>query len=505
MINYKSIFTILFCFFYYHIYFCQSSEQLKIEQLLKLSDSFKRRNDLKAIKFSKEASKIAEKINDSKKKVVCYLSLAECLDNVSLYKESLIYAEKALKEPVAKESKILRSQIYEIKASSYYSLDLLDQAISSYNKINDVLENDELTEAKIIRIRSHIMLSSIYLYKMNYKEVKKNIDTAQRIIDQLPVKEKKFEMRGLYGILGYYYLDQNKKDSSLIYFKKSLEEAGKRKSASRYAELHALGDFYYSTKEYEKSLNFYIATLNDLKLYSGTDDDYVAQTTKSIADIYAKLGKEDKEKLYLEKFYRQIQKNELRRKQDIQLASSLILQENNFEKESLSTKNKKLFIIVVSVFIILTSLFLGRYYYLKKKTNDLFVSSKQELEFKEEIIVEQKEVTKLLEKKINNAFTEVIELAKSNDPEFYARFREVYPEFTDALLHLNPKLRVSELTLSALIFLGFNSKDISNIMNRSLSTISNRKYNLRKKLNIEKDYTLEIWFENLKKTNSTYT
>jgi len=116
---------------------------------------------------------------------------------------------------------------------------------------------------------------------------------------------------------------------------------------------------------------------------------------------------------------------------------------------------------------------------------------------KEEEIAKKEKVITELEHKVNESFQEVIQLANENNPEFLIRFKEIYPDFIAALLTKEPKLRSSELTLCAYLFLGFNSKDIARITHKSISTIDNRKYNLRKKLNTPFNQSISTYFQSL--------
>ena len=65
------------------------------------------------------------------------------------------------------------------------------------------------------------------------------------------------------------------------------------------------------------------------------------------------------------------------------------------------------------------------------------------------------------------------------------------------LLAKESKLRISELTLCAYIYLGFNTKDIAKYTFRSMSTVKNRKNNLKKKFNLASDENLELWLKGL--------
>ena len=152
------------------------------------------------------------------------------------------------------------------------------------------------------------------------------------------------------------------------------------------------------------------------------------------------------------------------------------------EKVSVLTK----IIIAVLILIAIISLFLIIYKRDLKKKSQLLSKKDNVLNLKEE-------ETQELKLKVNESFEEVIHLAKTNIPEFWGRFQEVYPEFRSRLLARNPELKPSELILSAYIYLGFTAKDIADYTFKAVKTINNNKYNLRKRLDIPTNYDLTIW------------
>lgn len=77
------------------------------------------------------------------------------------------------------------------------------------------------------------------------------------------------------------------------------------------------------------------------------------------------------------------------------------------------------------------------------------------------------------------------------------KFQEVYPDFTNILFAHFPNLLLSELQMLAFIYLGFTNKEISEFTCRSFRTIENRKYRLRKKLNIDTEIDIYFWLNEL--------
>jgi DNA-binding NarL/FixJ family response regulator len=98
--------------------------------------------------------------------------------------------------------------------------------------------------------------------------------------------------------------------------------------------------------------------------------------------------------------------------------------------------------------------------------------------------------------KTSEAFDGIMYLAKNNSPEFWGHFQEKYPDFQKKLLEINSNLKVSELILSAYIYLGFNTKDIAEYTFKAVQTVKNNKYNLRKRLSVPAKDDMVVWFRN---------
>jgi hypothetical protein len=98
----------------------------------------------------------------------------------------------------------------------------------------------------------------------------------------------------------------------------------------------------------------------------------------------------------------------------------------------------------------------------------------------------------------DNKQEEVLELGKKNDPEFLNRFKEVYPEFIDQLLTINPNLESSELIFCAMLKLHFTSKEIASYTLVQHRSVQQKKYRIRKKLNIPGETDIYHFFDTLK-------
>lgn len=92
---------------------------------------------------------------------------------------------------------------------------------------------------------------------------------------------------------------------------------------------------------------------------------------------------------------------------------------------------------------------------------------------------------------------QVMTLAINNDNAFYIKFLELFPDFNQKLLHINPELIISDLEYCALLRLNFSNKQIAQFKRISVRAVESKKYRLRKKLNIDSKANIYIWMLNL--------
>ncbi len=165
-------------------------------------------------------------------------------------------------------------------------------------------------------------------------------------------------------------------------------------------------------------------------------------------------------------------------------------EENNEEKKSI----QKTALLYGGIGVLISLLLLFYFYNQSKK-------KKIQIQKKEQLIVQKESETEDLKQKlsttINDSFEELVEMAKENNPEFLPRFREVYPEFCDKLVQLDPKITSDTLKFCALLKLNFSTKEISDYTFVTIRAVQIRKGRLRKKLNIPSNIDLNVWMVSL--------
>ncbi|WP_449399213.1 helix-turn-helix transcriptional regulator [Chryseobacterium wanjuense] len=98
---------------------------------------------------------------------------------------------------------------------------------------------------------------------------------------------------------------------------------------------------------------------------------------------------------------------------------------------------------------------------------------------------------------MNATFPQLISLAKTNDPFFITRFKEVYPEFSQKLFSMYPDLTDSELKICAYLRLNLTNKEICQYENVTIRAIETRKYRLKKRLGLAPETDLVLWIREL--------
>lgn len=164
----------------------------------------------------------------------------------------------------------------------------------------------------------------------------------------------------------------------------------------------------------------------------------------------------------------------------------------NEERKRLETYRTNVYYLLIFLFIgfLVKAYFIYRYYKkMKRQREKILIENKNLLKTKQE--------NKELHLKINTAFDEVVQLAKENNPEFLARFQEVYPHCYNKLVELYPGLQTSELKFCAMLYLNFSSKDIAEFTFVTPKAVQNRKNRMRKKLNISSEEDLSLWMKKI--------
>lgn len=279
------------------------------------------------------------------------------------------------------------------------------------------------------------------------------------------------------SLIGDYHLEETKDlDSAEFYLSRAITLIKKKEYQTvRPGIIYAYyGKLLVEKKEYKKALEFYekaAVILIKTKRKNKLPDLY-----REMAIVYKNLGDQEKENEYHLKYNQINDSLKLSEKEVIDVSLNESIEKKDTERFSM----KSIFIIGgILLLLVVPGLFL----YFKRHQN----RKKED----DETTAHYEEVK---EKISNEDFTELLELAKSNDLRFLKRFEEINPNLYQNLLKINSQLTKSELSLCAMIWLGLSSKDIADFTFMQHRSVQTKKGRLRKKLNIPSEADLYNFF-----------
>jgi len=487
--NYVLLFSLLFS----GVAFSQTEE---IDDLLKKAEkSYLKYQDLQQFKYARDANLLAKEMGDSKRISQSYLNMAQALSNIGLTKECLLFLNRAASSNYAKKDLLFQCRIMEIKSEIYSQQGLFKQGLKELLKASKSLEKqkDTASREKLGKIYGHI--GNQYYHLENINDALKYYKESKQLLSTFNVNEKIKYLAIYYRCYSSIYMRKGNYDSAYYFSKKSFDINSKINQLT-FLDYANLGDVHAFQKKYKPSIDNYKKSISAIKKDS-MNPAIATILYKNISTNYEMLNDQEKAEKYRTIFEeRNSEDNELKKK-NIEYVVSSILKDKEDEMNA-SQRKSYIWISFGILFILASLLFIYRILRKKIKQKEEKISEvTTTLEQKEKVIFEKNIEAKELKLKVNDTYNELIELAKNNDPTFYFRFQEIYPEFHNTLLKHFPGLRNTELILCAYTFLGFSIKDIAEYTFKSVNTIRNRKQNLRKKFEVPTDQDMGIWLKNL--------
>ncbi|WP_157967942.1 tetratricopeptide repeat protein [Chryseobacterium elymi] len=493
------ILFLFFCFFSGLVFAQKSNSDSYITYIDKYDRSYYKYEYLKALEYAKKANQLAVRANNSKQIANSYQKLATTCLRLGLFNESLIYANMALDQDYIRSDLKMQLDLQEIVGLVYSNLNLKDQAIKSFTEIlNTIPKETRDVDLKKRRAATYFYIGTSFDYEPEYVDsIEKYMRISTGIYEECPQKDVYEDLYFSYLAMGGNYLElKNDKDSAKFYLQKAYDIMQKYDPGYLMIDYNILqGRYYFLAKNYKIALIYYMMAVNELEKLPHDKDNNISVVYKNISEIYDILGDYTKSKEYLEKFsqvsIRILEKN----KKSTEYALKHIL---NIENKKKNTKIRNYIFILVLIVLALSVVALNYYFKEKKKNHKVYRKTQDVLNEKENIIILQEKEAIELKQKANTSFNEILELAKENNPHFLKRFQEVYPEFYNKILKINPNLKPSEISLSAYISLGFSNKEIAEYTFKSIRTIESNRYNLRKKLNLSTEIDFFVWLNSMK-------
>lgn len=462
--------------------FLLGSTSLFSQSLQKAQDDLlKRANENAALiktepeKSFQEAKKIeqeAQKINAKKAELrsienqFIYYKRNNNFEKMITTAQSLSQKAENYKEPVF----LLSGKIYLFEAYMFSGLD--EKAFLQLEEGEKVLNKIHNEDVLSIVTKANFFLSksNYYLLKTDYKNQLKYIKLAGKEFEKMP--DGQYKQRSLYiyyGNLAGSYNNVNNLDSAKYYALLSLSKDNDYNlSDVTNGNLFVLGEIEIKKADYRKAL-LYFKESEKLEGYKNHLN--IEYLYNNIILSYQKLEQEDSVKLYRAK--KDSLKLSISENQNKSLHKLLDEKEGNAYGKYLYVLGFFLVVMMVLMFIVI-------------QKNRLLVHQEK---------ISQQYLETLSESQTKLNYSGLLEMLEEGDPAFMNYFDEAFPDFSKKLLEINPQIIQSEIEFCSLLKLKIPTKDIARYKYITPKTVQNKKYLIRKKLNIPKEVDIYQWFD----------
>lgn len=461
--------TFLFILFFYSLIYSQSQKN---------RDEFKNKVKANSKLFISDINKAYLQLDPlirTSKALKDSLSEMQLLEKKCryFYNKNLIDSLIISSEHLQKASEKYKNVYYEAMANVYvaetYSVNkLYDKAIVHLDNAYSILKQDQSESKKIFYAKANVLSSfaNVYLDKGEprnaAKKILEEIKSGKEIKDRNELEEFQYLN---YSNLSSIYAEYNL-DSAFYFAKKSIEirPNGISEEKSMIGNFTVIGKYYKKRKEYGESIkNFHKA----LKISQRTGIELnINDTYKSLQEIYQETGRKDSADFYESK----IKQNDLKMLQSKYNSLQEVMSKDEEEQNKKLTQN--FFIWSISILVVLS---ISVFFYVKLKKKKVAENNQN----------------------LHELYHHLITLLQNNDPGFMFAFENAFPEFSDKLLKINPELQQSEIEFCALLKLKLSTKEIAKYTFIETRTVQNKKYRIRKRLEIPQSVDIYNWIDNI--------
>ncbi|MBB4118254.1 DNA-binding CsgD family transcriptional regulator [Mesonia hippocampi] len=379
------------------------------------------------------------------------ISAAQILKERAQYHNNLLYEAKAYK---------YLAQVYTFNGLYEKALKELSIGLKTINKVTP-------ETPKTIMERANIYTAFTNTYTQN-NEPFKGIQYIYKAIEEHGKLTNPEQKRGTqfmdYANLGGIYLKVNL-DSAKYYAEKSITYSKPHEYNHNLMFLNYLviGNVHLAKKDYPNAEKYYkkAEAIKEGKYFMNIKELY-----KNLIKTYAELNETELKKEYelklkdLSLTIAQSQNNSLRK---------IIQNDKNNINSSPKSRNKNNYYWILGALAVMGLGIIALVIYKRKKTITHPLTPKE--------------------------YNELIDLLKDNDQKFLLAFDTKFPHFSKKLLKENANLTNSEIELLAMVKLGITNKEISQYKYIQHRTVQNKRYFIRKKLNLASDIDLNKWIE----------
>lgn len=418
--------------------------------------------------------------------------VADAMLNIGLYKEAFKHLEGVQTTDYFMDEIEMQAETHRLKGKGYLKLKLFRQAIQEFHlQLSDAraLKGDSQKKSYL---KAFGNLTTVFDRLNKPDSVFKYIQLRLAGLAGLDEKENVLLYIGVYDDLGDFYTKKGDFTKAELNLKKSLALIEKYKAPVFYNTYTFLGNLEQEKGNYKKALTLFevgLANMEKVGLW-----DAVARKCKFLAYYcrYYKLRGKWTADEYDMAYTWGKDSLDNKNKEVMDAVMSQLVKSKEKESAKKISKSITAALIALVLLVVASTFFIWR----SRRNRKILVQ-------KEDALLETESINKELTEQIGeNKFNNLIELAKSNNPEFLILFTELYPQFIQALKTKEPNMRSTELEFCAMAFLNFSTKNISEYTYVTIRAVQVRKNRLRKKLEIPSDADFNNWMRELADTSA---
>lgn len=379
--------------------------------------------------------------------------------------EKLGVTAEQLKKRSEEYNNIQMQGMAHIYLAETYSINqLYDQSITELETALKVLEKGDDKDIRVFFTKVNALngFANVYNYTgQPEKAVEKLLEVVESY-DKLPDPEdvKRYQYINYSNLANTYILFDPEKAKYYALKSNALKPKGAPDDNIMMTNYFVLGLVCKEEKKMEEALDFFLKSYELSKVNGEVLN--LEELYLNLTEVYKKMG-DSSQTAFFEGKLKEIRLSTLESKYN---SLQKILDK---DKETENIKERKIPLWLFYSIGVLILLVFGAWIYLfrkKQKTKEIFVTDYEEL----------------------------IEMIRKDDPGFMFAFEKLYPNFSEKLLQIDPSLTKSEIEFCALLKLNLSTKKIAELKFIEIRTVQNKKYRIRKKLNIPQTTDLYNWF-----------
>lgn len=393
-------------------------------------------------------------------------------DFTNLLKTAQILFEKATEYNNPRYQAIAK----KFRSDAFLSMNLFDEALKELDEGLNLINRITQPNSAIIRAKADLWAgyANYYMRQEDYKNKLKYIKLAGEEYNKITDPDQRQRLLYIhYSNLAGVFDELDQPDSASYYalFSEALASKEFCSNTIRQINLAVLGSASMKTEDYTAALQYFKEAeklearhnyLNILQIYNLVIESYHAMGREDSALVY--VAKRDSLKLAVSENQNQSLRYLFRNQEDKAIQNPAVY-------------------LIAAVVILLT---LFGFYVIRKRRKLLSDPYKEY-----NLAARNTNAERIPE----SDYSKLSEMLKHNDPLFLTYFDEVFPEFSTTLSEITPEISTTDLEFCAILKLKIPTKDIARYRHISPKTVQNRKYLIRKKLNIPPEVDTYKWFD----------